>query len=146
MKHLLTVAFLFTVLSFGMFSEGQVIHIVVAIKNTGLRGETQPMPQHNLFTTTQATGLYRLSWYTVVTSTTATAGTISGHLQYADDDLGAESIPYMSNVSASMVGPSSGSVVFRAVKGTVSYDVTFDSNVNGTPTYNLHLTVERISP
>ena len=136
-----------TVLMFCLISEGSnVIHIVVAIRNIGLHAQTQPIPQSNLFTTGAATGLYRVSWYTVVTSTTATSGTISGQLQYSDDDLGAEVVPFMSGVSASQVGPSSGSVVFRAVKGTVTYSVGFDSNVNGTPTYNLHMTVEKVAP
>jgi|SRR5215467_11688830 len=137
----------FTVLLLCLISEGSnVIHIVVAIRNIGLHAQTQPIPQSNLFKTGEATGLYRVSWYTVVTSTTATSGAISGQLQYTDDDLGAEVMPFMSNVSASQVGPSSGSALFRAVKGTVAYSVAFDSNVNGTPTYNLHMTVERVAP
>jgi hypothetical protein len=116
---------------------------VVKVKN--IIGLPQPIPPSSLFTTQYARGTYRLSWYTVVTSTTATSGSISGQLQYSDQDLGAESIPFMSNVSASTVGPSSGSVVFRATSGTVKVSVNFDSSVNGTPTYNLHLVVENIA-
>ena len=135
-----------TILLFYLVSEGTtVFHLVLAIRNIGLRGQTQPIPQSKLFTTNLPTGTYRVSWYVMVTSTTATTGTISGQLQYTDDDLGAEVLPFMSNVSASSVGPSSGSVLFRAVKGTATYNVTFDPNVNGTPTYNLHIVVERVS-
>lgn len=95
-----------------------VTHLVIAIKDISLRGQTQPISQSNLFTTALPNSTYRLSWYMVVTSTTATAGTISGRLQYTDADLGAESVAFMNNVSASTIGPSSGSLIFKAVKGT----------------------------
>lgn len=127
-------------------SLGTVTHLVTAIRDISLRGQTQPIAQSNLFTTTLPNSTYRVSWYMVVTSTTATAGTISGQLQYTDGDLGAESLTFMNGVSASTVGPSSGSVVFKALKGTVTFNTNFDANVNGTPNYNLYLTVERIGP
>jgi hypothetical protein len=123
-----------------------VTHLVTAIRDISLRGQTQPISQSNLFTTALPNSTYRLSWYLVVTSTTATAGTLNGQLQYSDADLGAESVGFMNNVSASTVGPSSGSLVFKAIKGTVTFNTNFDSNVNGTPTYNLYMTVERIGP
>jgi hypothetical protein len=119
--------------------------VVGVVKIINKEGQTQPIAQTQLFTTQYLLGTYRLSWYTVVTSTTATAGTLSGELQYTDQDLGAEVLPFMSNVSASTIGPSSGSVVFRTKNGPVTFNVNFDSNVNGTPTYNLHLVVENIS-
>ena len=118
---------------------------VAVVKIINRIGQTQPAAHVPLFTTQYLLGTYRLSWYTVVTSTTATAGTLSGQLHYSDQDLGAEVLPFMSNVSASTVGPSSGSIVFRAISGPVTFDVNFDSNVNGTPTYNVHLVVENVT-
>ena len=117
---------------------------VAVVKIINRIGQTQPASHVPLFSTQYLLGTYRLSWYTVVTSTTATAGTLSGQLHYSDQDLGAEVLPFMTNVSASTVGPSSGSIVFRTTSGPVTFDVNFDSDVNGTPTYNLHLVVENI--
>jgi hypothetical protein len=142
----LVVSLLLLPLCVSLSPASTVTHLVTTVRTLALRGQTQPISQSNLFTTTLPNATYRVNWYLVVTSTTATMGTISGQLQYTDDDLGAESVPFINNVSASTVGASSGSFVFRQVKGTVTFNTNFDSNVNGTPSYNLHLTVERIGP
>lgn len=111
--------------------------ILQSVQNDDIAGATGPED----FSFNDAPGLYRISYYVVVTTKDPAAGLMTLHFDWTDDS-GARS---QGPVSVGLAGlnEASGSLVVRLSEGSISFRTTVSTSF-GSALYSLYLTLERL--